>query len=134
MSTRTYHCFATAFLVGLLLICCGVLQADPVPGPNECSDLCQEKKEFIFHTTLKCTKFDEGDCVRCVGGLCPDISGGPAPPCKALPPPDRVWVEVYPAGSCTPLCDLQVGKYSEATVPEGTRESRDQVTWHKCIP
>lgn len=84
------------------------------PPDDGCSNRCQERTSFI-DSALLCYTYSEPDCVNCVNGRCKDSLVGPIQPCKSLI--DRVTVKTYPKGSCTPICNLNVGSRSESTAP-----------------
>jgi hypothetical protein len=128
MSDQKFRLAAMACSVlGLLLVTGGLLYADP--PADGCSDRCQVRMFFIDSPSLKCFKYDDEDCLRCSFGRCKDGLVGPVQPCI-----DTTFtaVEKYPAGSCEPLCTLNLNQSAEVITINGTREDRFTLTWNRC--
>lgn len=126
----------TVAFVTLLCACCLLSKPFAVadPGEDGCSNVCQNKYNFIFVVTgkLQCTKYEEkkGYCLSCTKGRCKDPAGPTLPKC--LPSAEQIASWGYPGNACVPICNLLVDQSAEATVATGDPTISGPVTRTLC--
>lgn len=104
-------------------------------GYDKCSTHCWERSYLVHSPDLKCYSHIPASCVQCgLVGRCRDLIGPYPDSCvmrfDLLP---RVDQNVYPAGCCMPLCDLNLNNYAESGTPIGSCTPTNQGLFSRYI-
>ncbi len=133
--------FVAGLSVAITLCVCAQRDVSADPPADKCSTDCVEVEWGVQHFNLACGKWSPKACDICneKSGRClVTAQSDPLKSCtkagKHASGADKTTsLTLYESGTCNPLCNLNVDKWSEASQSTGKATAMPiQITWYVC--